>query len=29
MSAWLLSAPRAPAHALAVDDVPALHPVGA
>jgi heme A synthase len=31
MSAWLLTAPRrrAPAHALAVDDVPALHPVGA
>jgi heme A synthase len=29
MSAWLLSAPRAPAHALAADDVPALHPVGA
>ena len=31
MSAWLLTAPRrrAPAHALAADDEPALHPVGA
>ena len=29
MSAWLLTAPRAQAHALAADDVPALHPVGA
>jgi heme A synthase len=31
MSAWLLTAPRrrVPAHALAADDLPALHPVGA
>ena len=29
MSAWLLTAPRAAAHALPAHDVPALHPVGA